>query len=526
MRESGLSPRTGNGTPFEGARVRGWKDIGRWFGVDERTVKRWETARALPIRRVPGEPRAPVFAYESELTAWLESRGNGEAESAPPPTAERPRRPRLLAALAVGMVVLAVIALLGWRIADDRQRTAQDRIADVRQLARTQVTALSDRLEQQPGTVRMRAALARDAAGVLARIAALPDASPALRQEAAEAYRLLARVQSSTDRPSLHDRAAARATLQTALALIAADQSAAAGRVRAMILIDAARHAAADGALAKAPAMLAQAALVVDPPAALREDLLLAQSEVAQWQGEYATAIARAQAIQHAMPADPAGWLRQVKARDLVAEARYYSGDVGGAVADYRLALSQARAGQARFADRVAFDWAVLRQQWNVGSSLLSFGQAAAALPLLEASLAGWKRLARADGEDESLARWVRVTRLSYGEALLAAGRTETAIAELSTGLAETRLALEQRPGGAERQRSLVLYLSALANSLASRKRQVEACALLSEASALERRMVAQGAVTGLDDNSMRRNLQEGIARHCPDGLTGAPKSL
>ena len=519
MSEPGLRPRTGNGAPPEGARVRGWKDIGRWFGVDERTVTRWETARALPIRRVPGEPRAPVFAYEAELTAWLESRGNADAEPAPMPPAEYPRRTRLLVALALGVVVLA---MLGWRVADDRQRAAQDRIADVRQLARAQVKALSDRLEQQPGTVPMRAALARDAAGVLARIAALPDASPSLRREAAEAYRLLARVQSSTDRPSLHDRAAARATLDTALALIAADQSVEAGQVRAMILIDAARHAAADGAPTKAPAMLAQAAAAADAPAALREDLRLAESEIAQWQGDYATAIARARAVQHATPADPAGWLRQVRARDLAAEARYYAGDVAGAVADYRVALAQAQAGQARFSDQVAFAWAVLRQQWNLGSSLLAGGQATTALPVLEAAMTGWKALARADPQDESLARWVRVTRLSYGEALLGTGRTAAAIAELSTGLAETRVALEQHPGGAERQRSLVLNLTALANALAIGQRQAEACALLSEAAALERRMAVAGAVTGLDRSSMRRDLQQAAARHCPKTLAVA----
>ena len=90
-------------------RLRGWKEIGRWFGVDERTVKRWEASRGLPVHRVPGEPRAPVFAYENELKAWVEKDRGGAAAvaEAPGPSAEpAPRRPWL----ALAVLLLAVAA--------------------------------------------------------------------------------------------------------------------------------------------------------------------------------------------------------------------------------------------------------------------------------------------------------------------------------------------------------------------------------------------------------------------------------
>jgi Flp pilus assembly protein TadD len=53
-------------------RIDSWKEIAAFFERDERTVKRWEKERALPIHRIPGE-RGGVFAYTGELTDWLNS---------------------------------------------------------------------------------------------------------------------------------------------------------------------------------------------------------------------------------------------------------------------------------------------------------------------------------------------------------------------------------------------------------------------------------------------------------------------
>jgi tetratricopeptide (TPR) repeat protein len=66
-----------------GKRLDTWKEIGAFFGRDERTVKRWENTRGLPVHRVPGEGRANVYAYTCELTAWLQS-----AKNKPNPTAD------------------------------------------------------------------------------------------------------------------------------------------------------------------------------------------------------------------------------------------------------------------------------------------------------------------------------------------------------------------------------------------------------------------------------------------------------
>jgi len=74
----------------ENRRLDSWKAIASFFARDERTVKRWERSRALPVHRIPGGERGGVFAYTAELTRWLNTPSAATAESPlqlePPPT--------------------------------------------------------------------------------------------------------------------------------------------------------------------------------------------------------------------------------------------------------------------------------------------------------------------------------------------------------------------------------------------------------------------------------------------------------
>lgn len=60
-----------------------WKCIAGYFGCDERTAKRWERERGMPVHRAPGGKRSAVFAYSSELETWLRT---GEQEQDSPVT--------------------------------------------------------------------------------------------------------------------------------------------------------------------------------------------------------------------------------------------------------------------------------------------------------------------------------------------------------------------------------------------------------------------------------------------------------
>ena len=109
-------------------RLTSWKEIAAFLGRDQRTAKRWEGSRGLPVRRVPGRGRAAVFAYPHELRAWLdgvstvETGGSQEPDGTPapgigpPPSSATPKRvlpvAALLAVLAVVLIVAGLAALL------------------------------------------------------------------------------------------------------------------------------------------------------------------------------------------------------------------------------------------------------------------------------------------------------------------------------------------------------------------------------------------------------------------------------
>jgi tetratricopeptide (TPR) repeat protein len=136
-------------------RLSGWKEIGAFFGKNERTVKRWET-RGLPVHRLPGGTKAAVFAYTAELDAWLTSNHEAptadeedaitteEPEVAPvaavaagePPARWWARKPALIAGAMLVLLVLVGGAVLlggGDRIAQIASAAHQPN-AEVRQI--------------------------------------------------------------------------------------------------------------------------------------------------------------------------------------------------------------------------------------------------------------------------------------------------------------------------------------------------------------------------------------------------------
>jgi tetratricopeptide (TPR) repeat protein len=81
------------------ARLDGWKDIAAYLGKAERTVKRWESNRGLPIRRLPGGAKASVYAYGFELDRWLTSSASDAPDPEPsaPPADSEPLAPQVSA---------------------------------------------------------------------------------------------------------------------------------------------------------------------------------------------------------------------------------------------------------------------------------------------------------------------------------------------------------------------------------------------------------------------------------------------
>jgi len=112
-------------------RLDSWKEIAAFFGRDERTVKRWEKERALPVHRLPGGSRARVFAFSDELSQWMNSpelpsaaagESNSAAEALPaatisvaPPTAVPGRGTSKSWIAAACVLSLAMAGVAIWR---------------------------------------------------------------------------------------------------------------------------------------------------------------------------------------------------------------------------------------------------------------------------------------------------------------------------------------------------------------------------------------------------------------------------
>jgi len=73
-------------------RLVGWKAIGQFLGCTDRTARRWERSRGLPVHRIKGGGRGSVWGAPEELTVWLQSmpeetqaglRAELQAETAP-----------------------------------------------------------------------------------------------------------------------------------------------------------------------------------------------------------------------------------------------------------------------------------------------------------------------------------------------------------------------------------------------------------------------------------------------------------
>jgi tetratricopeptide (TPR) repeat protein len=120
----------------ETRRLDSWKEIAAFFGRDERTVKRWEKEKGLPVHRLPENTGARVFAFTDELTRWMNSpepastRVVAEEQRAVTETdvsGGKPSLPRpLLRPWAAIALVVAILASASFMIAykHDRSRSS------------------------------------------------------------------------------------------------------------------------------------------------------------------------------------------------------------------------------------------------------------------------------------------------------------------------------------------------------------------------------------------------------------------
>ena len=94
-------------------RLDSWKEIATYLNRDVTTVQRWEKRESMPVHRHVHDRMGSVYAFRSELDAWVRSRHHASQESAAPRRLTRPRLVWGLAATAAA--VLAISAALWLR---------------------------------------------------------------------------------------------------------------------------------------------------------------------------------------------------------------------------------------------------------------------------------------------------------------------------------------------------------------------------------------------------------------------------
>jgi len=91
-------------------RLGSWKAIAAYVKRDVTTVQRWEKREGMPVRRHQHDKRGSVYAFRSELDAWMASRGSQLAAERPA-TIRGPLTPATLAAFAA---LLVAVGLVWW----------------------------------------------------------------------------------------------------------------------------------------------------------------------------------------------------------------------------------------------------------------------------------------------------------------------------------------------------------------------------------------------------------------------------
>src|SRR5690348_4203864 len=88
-------------------RLDSWKEIAAYLNRDVTTVQRWEKREGMPVHRHVHDKLGSVYAFRSELDAWM-----GRRQATAP---ESPRRRPGLWIGAAAIIIVAMTAVWWWR---------------------------------------------------------------------------------------------------------------------------------------------------------------------------------------------------------------------------------------------------------------------------------------------------------------------------------------------------------------------------------------------------------------------------
>ena len=106
-------------SPSNRDRFESWGEIAAYLRRDVSTVQRWEKEEGLPVHRHLHKNLASVYAYRSEVDAWLVKRRPGlEKNGLRPRLASLWQDKKTVGGIGLGAGLFLLIGSLGWILPD------------------------------------------------------------------------------------------------------------------------------------------------------------------------------------------------------------------------------------------------------------------------------------------------------------------------------------------------------------------------------------------------------------------------
>lgn len=446
------------------------------------------------------------------------------------------RRNALVVALSSAGIVAILGGLLGtslqYRRADAARVRTVHHFDQVRSLAQYMLFDMNEKLRSTPGTLNLRQQVADVGHRYLEQLAADADAPLDVQLDVVRGYVQLAALWGEPRTANLGDRPRAIEALHRADAIARRlDERQPGTAVRQeLVQVNLALIRLtifADGMTAEVKTRLAQARAQLDTlPDDAAGQLLDAQwwiaaADAANWEERYSDGTRHAEHAQGLLSAPALAAAHDFTterfrflARQVHAEAVFYSQGERASLGEYRELLALAKAILQRFPDDPNATRLMIDAGYDLSTTLIGAGQPAEAVEVIASSLQLTQAMMRREPHDLAAVRGDGVMRGAYAQALVHVHRDVEAIRVAAELVEQRRDVLARSPDDYLAQRDYQNGLIIQAGIYSSLERHGEACRIYQDAAAFirspEHRQLAK-----IDETTQLKVATDGIALNC-----------
>lgn len=446
------------------------------------------------------------------------------------------RRNALVVALSSAGVLAILGGLLGttlqYRRADAARVRTVRHFDQVRSLAQYMLFDMNEKLRLTPGTLDIRQQVVDVGQHYLEQLAGDEDAPLDVQLDVVRGYVQLAALWGEPRTANLGDRPRAIEALRRADTIATRlDQrhpgAATRGELIRVNLALIRLSIVADGMTPGVQARLAQARSLIDTlqpgadTALLDAQWWIAAADAANWQEHYVEGMRHAEQAQRLLSAgtlaaaqDFATERLRFLARQVHAEALFYSQGELASLGEYRALLARAEAILVRFPDDPNATRLMIDAQYDLSTTLIAAKQPAEAVDVIAASLTLTREAMRREPRDLAAVRGDGVMRGAYAQALVHVHRDAEAIRVATELVEQRREVLARSPADYLAQRDYQNALIIQAGVYDNLERSRDACRIYRQAEAFirspEHRQLAK-----LDETTQLKVATDGVERSC-----------